>query len=134
MIKTILKVTLNSFVTQRITSGVKYDVENLHFVSWKGHFIHWTAIAGFLNAPTAFENHLLVETYILFCSMRVENGAIGVNWVLKNIKCWSKMCEINQKNPAYGRQRISRRVRLGAPVGWIKNTRKPEFFEKRKNS
>ena len=39
------------------------------------------------------------------------------------------------ENHAYGRQSISRPMRIVAPipsVGWTKNTQKPEFFEKRK--
>ena len=39
------------------------------------------------------------------------------------------------KNPAYGRQRISRRMRLVAPIlGWTENTKKNNLFEKRKKS
>ena len=44
-------------------------------------------------------------------------------------------CKECKKNPAYGRQRISWRVRLVAPIlGWTENTQKPDFFEKRKKS
>ena len=45
--------------------------------------------------------------------------------------------DVYLKNPAYGRQSISRPMRIVAPipqVGWTKNSQKPKFFEKRKKS
>ena len=81
---------------------------------------------------------VFLHTSEKFCSksVKIARTHVRVSMTLGNSAC------IYNKNPAYGRQRISRRVRLVAPrvtppqctVGWTENTQKPEFFEKRKKS